>query len=473
MLSNIIYTFPELSLFIGIINLYALNLLDKDSSKQYSYIARLWLLVSIFFSILFYNKSYNTSYFENTSYTLLFKMLIASFSYVLLNFSSTWFAIENKTGCRFYVLIFCAIIISNLLISSVNIILLTFCYAILIYINYRLFSISYDKYPTDASTRYIGISSVIILILSIGVYTLTFIYNISPNIDEMSTYLENRDTSIVEYISIIFLLIPFLYSLGIPPFHMVAEDKVGKTILPVSHYFSVVTPIIFFAIFIKLNEIIFSQYNDELSISYLIIGIMTILFGAFGANARINLHRIYAYGTMYNFGIVILIFSIFNQDANFIGFLYLLFYLISLNGIYITFYGLRSHGEFLTSLTSISGLSQSKPFLTIGLLISLFSAIGFPPLIGFLGQFSYINVLLKAKAYIILVIVLFSFLILSKAYLEIIKTIYFEPKIKKYDAENNILLFYITLNIICLIFLSFNPYDIIGKLKDMFDVIYI
>ncbi len=473
MLNNIIYTLPELSIFFGIINLCILNLLGKDSSKQYGYTAKLWLLVSLLFSILFYNKSYNITYFENTSYTLLFRMLVIIFSYILLSLAPTWFATENKTGCKFFVLFLSAIIVSNLLISSINIISIISCYSVLIYINYRLFAISYDKYPSEAATRYIGISAIIILLFSIGVYTLLLIYNLPPNLKSIADYINNKDTFITEYICVILILLPFLFSLGLVPFHIVAEDKVSKTILPVSHYFAIIAPITFFAAFIKLNSVIFSQYEDEFSISYTIIGLATILFGALGANARINLYRIYAYGTMFNFGVVMILFSMFTQSAYFTGFLYLLIYLLSLNGIYIIFYGLRSRGEFLSSITSISGLSKSKPFLTNCLLISLFSAMGFPPLVGFISQFSYISEILSDKSYIVLGVILICFLVLAKSYLEIIKTIYFEPKIKKYDTESKVLLFYIVLNIIILNWLFINPHNVLEKIKDMFNVIYI
>ena len=168
MLNKILYALPEISLLIGIIHLLFLHLLSNETPKVYTKTARIWLLISLFFSILFYNKSFNPTYFENTSYTLLFKCLIAFFSYIMLILSSSWFSVENKTGCRYLILVLSSIIISNLLLSTINIVILMLGYTLLSYINYRLLDISYDKYPSEVGPRYIGTSSIIIILMFLG-----------------------------------------------------------------------------------------------------------------------------------------------------------------------------------------------------------------------------------------------------------------------------------------------------------------
>lgn len=472
MLNKILYALPEISLLIGIIHLLFLHLLSNETPKVYTKTARIWLLISLFFSILFYNKSFNPTYFENTSYTLLFKCLIAFFSYIMLILSSSWFSVENKTGCRYLILVLSSIIISNLLLSTINIVILMLGYTLLSYINYRLLDISYDKYPSEVGPRYIGTSSIIIILMFLG-FSYIFFYNNVMDYLEIKQLIASSHNNFLLYISIVLIVIPFLYSLGLAPFHLLAEDKVGKSILPVSHYFALITPFIFWAVIIKLNVMFISSYNDILSSAFKVIAIMSVIFGATGANARINLHRIYAYGSMYHFGIIILLLSYFNIASNFNAFMYLLLYMFALNGIYAVFYNLKSHGDFFSSLTSLSGISQTKPYTTRAMLISIFSLIALPPFAGFLAEFGMINELLKEKSYTYLALVLFFFLVLAKSYLEIIKTAYFEQKIKKFDTENKSTLFITLLSTILIVAISFNPFNIIEKIKDMFDVIYL
>ena len=149
MVNDILYTLPETALIFGIINLILLHILSNDSPKVYAKTARLWLLASIFFTIMFYNKSFSNTYFENNSYTLLFKLLVGFFSYIMIILSPSWFVTENKTGCNYLILILSAIIINNLLISAADLIVYMCCYPITIYINYRLLDISYDKFPSE------------------------------------------------------------------------------------------------------------------------------------------------------------------------------------------------------------------------------------------------------------------------------------------------------------------------------------
>lgn len=83
----------------------------------------------------------------------------------MLGLSSAWFSVENRTGCRYYVLVLCALIGIDLLLAASNLVALLFCYILLIFINYRLLGISYEKLPSEAAVRYMGVSAVIVLIL--------------------------------------------------------------------------------------------------------------------------------------------------------------------------------------------------------------------------------------------------------------------------------------------------------------------
>lgn len=472
-MTEYIYTLPETSLIFGIINLFFLYIIGYDANKIYAKTARIWLLISLFFSVLFYNKSFAPQYFENTSYTLLFKLIIGFFTYIMLIVASSWFKIENKTGCKYLTLILTSILISNLLLSSINTIILLVGLAVLIYINYRLLNLNYGKISQEISKRYLIISLIIILFLLIG---FIYIYITTSNTTEyilLRNIFIYSNNNITMYMAIIFMIIPILYSLNLAPFHLMVEEKVAKSILPVSHYFAIILPLIQWGVLIKLKEYILYPFAEYLSIAFIIIAIFSIILGSVGANSRINLYRIYAYGSMYHFGVIMALLSFFNKETEFSSFVYLLVYILALNGIYIVFYNLKSHGEFLSSLTSLSGHAETRPHTTRALLISIFSLLGLPPLAGFLAEYSFIDTLLVEKNYILLSIVMVFFFILAKSYLEIIKTAYFEQKIKNYDTEDKTVLLITLLNIMLIIIISFNPFGIIEIIKDMFNVIYI
>ena len=469
MLIKLLYALPEISIIFGIIHLSILYVLSYEAPKVYAKTARLWLLASLFSIITFYDKSYNSLLFENTSYTMLSKSLIIFLTYIILIISPTWFSEENKTGYKFLVYLFLNVITLNLIISSINLVPVVIGYCFLTYINYRLIDLS----SKEISKRHLKISFIIIIMMLSAFY---YFYSIDSNLinfNKLSLFVREENNDFITYIISTMLLIPFLYLLGIFPFHLEKEDIMGKTILPVAHFFATVIPLMALLTLIKLKANLFAVYQDYLSFSFVIMGCISIIIGAIGANSRINLHRIYAHGSMYHFGICIILLSFFKPNADFISFVYLLFYLIGLNGLYLVFYNLKSHREFLSSQISLSGLAKTRPHTTRALLISVFSLLCIPPFVGFVAQFGFINIFLSQKSYILLIVSLVFFLILAKSYLEIIKTAYFEQKIKTYDTENKTILLTTAFCMFLIVFISFNPYGLIEKLKDMFYVIYL
>ncbi len=468
---HIRYALPEASLIIGILHLFFMYLLSYDSAKIYARIARFWLLVSLFWAVAWQEKSFSPLYFTNDAYTLLFNLCIGFLAYIMIGLASTWFSTENKTGCKYYILILSSLIGINLLLSSSNLVALLFCYILLTYTHYRLLGISYEKLPSEAASRYMGVSAMVVIIFAAGFGYLNSYEDGNVEFTALRELFLNAPQSLPLYLSAVAIIIPFLYSLGLAPFHIIAEDKTGKGILPVSHYFALIAPLAFWGCFIKLNVELFKPLSAELSPVYQGFALLSVIFGAMGANARINLHRILSYSSMYHFGIVLILLSFFKSETNFAAFVYLFVYIISLNGSYLVFYSLKSHGEYLSSVTSLSGLAETRAYTTGALLVSLFSFIGLPPLVGFLGQLNAVSELLKREYYISLGIILFFLLILSKAYLDIIKTAYFEHKIKIYDSENKSVMMYTLFSVICIVLIAFNPQDLFAIMKDMFDVV--
>jgi NADH-quinone oxidoreductase subunit N len=217
-----------------------------------------------------------------------------------------------------------------------------------IYINYRLLSLSYDKYPSEISRKYLAISSIVLLLMIVGFIYLIITGGYITNFNQIKELLTQSKSDIKYYIATTLIIIPIFYTLGLAPFHSLIEDKIGKSILPVSHYFSIILPITFWGVLLKLKQTLLLPFEDSISFVLVSIAVFSILLGAIGANARINLYRIFAYGSMYHFGVCVLMLSFFTHQADFGMLIYLIMYLLALNGSYTVFYNLKSRGEFLS-----------------------------------------------------------------------------------------------------------------------------
>ncbi len=472
MLGQIIYILPVLALAIGLLHLSVMYLLTENTSKQFSAIARFWILISLFFSILFYNDTLYPKYFTNNSHTLFFILLIDIFLYIMLALSSTWFYRQNETGYKYFILILMADICFILLITTINIGILWLCFLGIVLINKYIVNLNLNKKQEEKKIfiKQIPISF-FILTTAIG-----YLWNITDgkmNINELQKFFTDNRIDIKVFLSAISLIFPFFYELGMTPFHIQKVENISKSILPISHYLAIIQPVALWSVIIKLTHMLIPIYQDSLTIAYEWIALLSIVIGGIGANSKGNIQYIYNYCSLFFEGCALLLLSLFQKEAEFTAMLLLIIYLLNLSGLYAINYNLKSHGEDLKNLISLSGLAQTRAVQAFFLLIFIFSILGLPPLAGFLGEMNILYYLIIHEKYISLLIVGIFLLWLAKAYLEIVKKIYAQQKIKSFDAENKYVMFFTILICGVILLIPFNPGNIIEKMKDMYDVIWL
>jgi len=473
MLAEIIYNLPEIALLIGILHIGFLYIFGDDKAKSYAAVTRFWLLISVFLEILFYNKNSYGDFIKKDAYSLLFILWSDICIYIMLIFSPGWFSGLKRIGGRYNILLLLAAGCLNIMIKANDLTLLLVGGCALLIINDALIRINYEKASTEPAKRYLVISCSIFALAFVCFVYLWYMAQGQTEYVSLANVISEQNKSLTIFMGIMGILMPLFYALSIVPFHMMAEEKTSKSILPVAQYFATIMPIACWGVFIRINQIFIPTYGTEMAFAYKILALISVIFGAIGASARINLHRIFTYTTMYHFGVVLLLFSLFTQEAEFTAFIYLFVYMIALDSTYMIFYSIKSHGEYLSSVTSLSGLAKSRPYTSGALLVGLFSMIGLPPLAGFLGQLNVVYELIRNEQYISLGFILVFMLLLAKAFLNIIKTIYFDQKIKLFDTENKYVLLYTWFGGIAILVLMFNPYHIIETMKDMFYVLFL
>ena len=94
--------------------------------------------------------------------------------------------------------------------------------------------------------------------------------------------------------------------------------------------------------------------------------------------------------------------------------------------------------KYFDDLEDLSGLSKNHPLIALSLLIILFSLAGIPPLAGFFAKFYIFMAVIEEQMYALAIIGLLSTVIAAFYYLRLIKTIYFDKELEKYDTNHNI-----------------------------------
>ena len=118
---------------------------------------------------------------------------------------------------------------------------------------------------------------------------------------------------------------------------------------------------------------------------------------------------------------------------------------------------MQKDGKYCENIDDLSGVSSKHPFLSISLLIILFSLAGIPPLAGFFAKFYVFMSVVESKMYVLAIIGLLSTVISAFYYLRIIKIIYFDEIKKPFDSTKNIGV-YFTLSLSCVILISYFIY---------------
>ena len=99
---------------------------------------------------------------------------------------------------------------------------------------------------------------------------------------------------------------------------------------------------------------------------------------------------------------------------------------------------LKRNDEYFENIEDLAGLSKNHPLLSISLLIALFSLAGIPPLAGFFAKFYIFMAVIREEMYALAIIGLLSTVVAAFYYLRLIKTIYFDKALEKYDTNHNL-----------------------------------
>ena len=87
----------------------------------------------------------------------------------------------------------------------------------------------------------------------------------------------------------------------------------------------------------------------------------------------------------------------------------------------------------------------------------MFSLIGVPPLLGFVGRLSVINNLIVDERWLHVVLLMLSLLFMANAYLQVIRKIYFSPLKNSFDRTDKSIYICLFINLVLVVISLLNP----------------
>lgn len=474
MLQKMITFMPELILLLNIVfMILAQKYRETATPKTFSSISRYFILASLFFTIILYNRSGFPQHYENSLYTSLFKTMVYVLALVWFGLSVKWFLNEDRSSLRFYALTTGSLIAISLMISSLNFALLFVAWSGIWILNYFLIRRNYEDEEMPPIARNYLLISLFFSFLFVFACALLYYRCGSLAYGNVQLWLaQNGGDGWYGLLAVGLLLSVLLFSFGMAPFHFWYPDVIKVSILPVAGWLTLVPIFAYFACFADLVVNVFWSVYPQFQPAMIIFALLSLFVGAIGANGEHDLRRLFAHSTLFHLGFILISILSFSANSIFSSFVYLLVYVLAMTGIYASFLGLKSKGIYLKNLSDLAGLSKNKPYIAAAILLFMVSLIGSPPMLGFLGKLSVINNLVLEQNYLLVGAVLVSLILIANAYLRVVKYMYFDKQIFNFDRSDRGIYIFLFVNLLIVIISILHPRFLMNDFEKMLITVF-
>jgi len=191
-------------------------------------------------------------------------------------------------------------------------------------------------------------------------------------------------------------------------------------------------------VFIRFLYSPFLELIDQWQSIIIFLSIASMLFGAVAAIGQKNLKRLAAYSSISHMGYALAGLTTGTNQGIQSSILYISIYLVMNLALFSCILMLKKNNKYYESIEDLSGLSRNHPLLAFSLLVVLFSLAGIPPLAGFFAKFYVFAAVIEQSMFFLAIVGLMSTVVAAFYYLRIIKTIYFDKEVEKFDTDHNL-----------------------------------
>jgi len=434
-MQTLIYILPELFISLMIMSLLMIGVFVKKSFKLVNLLTILTLVFSI---VLVFNQPSEIIKIFNESFiidklSIFMKILTFLFCIFILITSKDYVKCNNIDKIEYPIIILASTLGMILMISAYDL--------IIFYLGLELQSLSLyilasfkrdDERSTEAGLKYFILSA---LASGLLLYGCSLIYGFtgSTNFEVISLNLNENNTGAV--FGIVFIIVGLAFKVSAVPFHMWTPDVYEGSPTSVTSFFALVPKIAALSVFIRFMYVPFINVISHWQIIIVFLAVASMILGAVAAIGQNNIKRLIAYSSIGHMGYALAGLATGTNDGIQSTIIYLTIYLVMNLGVFSCIFMMKRQNIFYENITDLSGLSKSRPMLSLGLMIILFSLAGIPPLAGFFAKFYVFMAVIESDMYALAIIGLVTTVVSAFYYLRIIKVIYFDKPKKEFDQN--------------------------------------
>ena len=438
MITDIYYVIPEIFISLSLMFLLLLGVFKKNGTSTVYSLSILILIISIPLilnvpstdELLVFNKSYKIDYLSS-----FVKILIVISTLFVLLTSSQYIKSIKIYNIEYPILILSSILGMMVMVSSNDLIVFYIGLELQSLALYVLASFNRDNVlSSESGLKYFVLSALSSGLLLYGC-SLVYGFSSSTNFSQISFNYDESTQGII--FGMVFILVGLAFKISAVPFHMWAPDVYQGSPTSVTLFFAILPKIAALTVFIRFLYTPFVNLIDQWQTIIIFLSIASMLFGAVAAIGQKNLKRLIAYSSISHMGYALAGLTTGTNEGIQSSVSYISIYLVMNLAFFSCIFMLKREDKYYESIDDLSGLSKNHPLLSFSLLIVLFSLAGIPPLAGFFAKFYVFMAVIEQSMFFLAIVGLLATVVAAFYYLRIIKVIYFDNEVEKYDTNHS------------------------------------
>jgi len=408
--------------------------------KSYKLVNNLIILSLVFTGLLIFQQQNSSVKIFNDNYIIdnfsVFMKILTTISCIFILIISNDYIKNTKINKFEYpILILTSVLGMMIMISSYDLIVFYMGLELQSLSLYVLAAFNRDSIKSsEAGLKYFVLSALSSGLLLYGC-SLLYGYTGSTNFEIISKSLDPNN--IISIFAIVFIVVGLAFKISAVPFHMWTPDVYEGSPTSVTSFFALVPKIAALTVFIRFMYVPFVNAIDQWQNIIVFLSIASMILAAVAAIGQSNIKRLMAYSSIGHMGYALAGVATGTVEGVKSSILYLTIYLIMSLGTFACIFMMKRDNIFFEDISELSGLSKSRPILSLGFLILLFSLAGIPPLAGFFAKFYVFMAVIQANMYGLAIIGLITTVISAFYYLRIIKVIYFDKSKDSFDESKD------------------------------------
>ena len=432
------YITTELFLTLSIFSLLMVGVFLKES---FNIVYRLTNVVIVILILLVISSDFeNIKLFNNSlsidSFSKYMKSLILISSFFILAISKKYLVDIKNNKFEYPIIVLLSILGMFIMVGANDLILFYLGLELQSLALYILAAIDRDNLKSSEA----GIKYFVLSALSSGLllYGCSLLYGFSgtTNFDLIKTNSDGQN--IGNIFAMVFILVGLSFKVAAVPFHMWTPDVYEGSPTSVTSYFSVVPKIAGLAVFIKFMYIPFYPIIDQWQFILVFISIASMILGAVAAIGQNNIKRLIAYSSIGHIGYAIAGVASGTENGFKSSIIYMTVYAVMNIGAFAFILSMKRGEKYIEEISELSGASKNHPLMSLGLLITLFSLAGIPPMAGFFAKFYIFMSVIESGMFTLAIIGLVTTVISAFYYIRIIKIMYFDSSKKPFENLKDI-----------------------------------